>query len=149
MLDSKSLGIRWQRLLEWRMNRRRSVSWLSGGILLLIVLPWMSGCSFRQAGREAAESGFDAGKEAARKWWTEEGKDAATRLGKDLVDAGKVALEEKAQEQREEIEKRLDSGTATPGDIALYILLGGMGAGGTRKLLDALIKGTKKEGENA
>lgn len=123
------------------MNRR--VSRLSGPGLVLLILPlWLlSGCTTaRQVGREAAGGAFDA----ARSWWAAEGRDAARDLAGTVTDAASAKLREEADRKRAEIEAKVQDGSATPLEMALWVLLGGLGAGGTKTVLERVLIGRRQ-----
>ncbi len=129
---------------------------LVSGLLMSLAL---AGCY--SGGQSAARGAFDEGRAAvadAKTWWAEEGKDDAKALAVEAssaaIDAAHAAFQKKVEEARDklqaewkgrmdELQRKVKEGTASPLEIALWVLLGGGGAGTTAKLLERLLIGKR------
>ncbi|MBI4615017.1 MAG: hypothetical protein HY720_15500 [Planctomycetes bacterium] len=112
-------------------------------------------------GQSAARGAFDEGRDAIgelRTWWEGEGKDEAKNLAMEAsnaaIDAAGAAFQKKVDEARErlqaewkgrveDLERKVAEGRATPIEFALWVLLGGLGAGGTKTVLERLLIGKR------
>ena len=140
-------------------------------MLLLFLLPLaLVSCNpAREAGRSAAGGVFDEAQERAeafREWYAREGKTEIKGDVVEIVKAGvdggldaagaklKLEVKEKVQAARDtlnreweakmaEVERKGKEGTATPWEIALWVLMGGAGGGGTAKVLERLLIGKR------
>ena len=115
-----------------------------GCLILLASWALLSGCTMaREAGKSAAGGAFDA----ARQWWATEGQKAAeekaTLLAERMVTAGREKIDEKIQAYRDDLGKKVDAGTASATETAMYWALGGSGGVGGAL---ALLFGRKKPG---
>lgn len=147
------------------------------GLVLACLLPLAVGsCSqAREVGRSAAGGVFDEAEERAaqfREWYAREGKaeikgdvvevvkagvdgglDAAGAKLKlefqEKVQAARDALNKEWQERLAVLEQKVKEGKASPMEMILYFLLGGLGAGGSKVGLERLIIGKRANGVDA
>ncbi len=131
-------------------------------MLFALVPVWAlvtTGCY--SGGQSAARGAFDEGRDALGElhaWWEGEGKgeakDLAVEASSAAVDAAAAAFQKKVDEARErlqaewkgrveDLERKVAEGRATPVEFALWVLLGGLGAGGTKTVLERLLIGRR------
>ncbi|GEM_PF-3320789 len=119
----------------------------------------LAGCY--SGGQSAARGAFDEGRDALgelRTWWDGEGKGEAKDLAVEASDAAitaaAAAFQKKVDDARErlqaewkgrveDLERKVAEGRATPIELALWVLLGGLGAGGTKTVLERLLIGKR------
>ena len=131
-------------------------------MLFALVPVWAlvtTGCY--SGGQSAARGAFDEGQDALgelRTWWEENGKGEAKALAEEASDAAitaaAAAFQKRVDEARaqlqaewkgrvEDLERKVAEGRATPIEFALWVLLGGLGAGGTKTVLERLLIGKR------
>lgn len=123
-------------------------------MLFALVPVWaVAGCY--AAGQSASRGAFDE----AKAWWREEGKAVATEASTAAVDAASATFQKQVDEARErlqaewqarvaELDRKVGEGKATPIEIALWVLLGGLGAGGTKTVLERVLIGKRNGASN-
>ncbi len=137
-------------------------------MLFALVPAWvlgMTGCY--SGGQSAARGAFDEGRDALvdlHAWWEGEGKgeakDLAVEASSAAVDAAAAAFQKKVDEARErlqtewkgrveDLERKVAEGRATPIELALWVLLGGLGAGGTKTVLERFLIGRRMKAATA
>lgn len=118
------------------MSQRMGCAPALACLILVACLSVLAGCSVGRTAREAGEAGFDGAKAAAAKWWAEDGKAQAQLLAESAAGAAKEKIQEKLDAYKGELGKKVDEGTASATETAMYWALGG--GGGAAGLLGLL-----------
>ncbi len=136
-------------------------------MLFALVPVWLlAGAGCYSGGRSASRGAFDEAQRAldgAKTWWRDEGKGeakaAAAEASTAAIDAASAAFQKRVDEARErlqaewqarvaELDRKVAEGKATPIEIALWVLLGGLGAGGTKTVLERVLIGKRNGASN-
>ena len=154
-LGSTSSASTSSRSRAWSMRAR---AWM----LFALVPVWaLAGTGCYSAGQSASRGAFDEGRDALGElhaWWDETGKGEAKVLAAEAstaaIDAAAATFQKRIEEARtqlqaewkgrvEDLERKVAEGRATPIEFALWVLLGGLGAGGTKTVLERLLIGKR------
>lgn len=126
----------------------------------------LAGAGCYSAGQSASRGAFDEGRDALGElhaWWDETGKGEAKALAAEAstaaIDAAAAAFQQRIDEARtqlqaewkgrvEDLERKVAEGRATPIELALWVLLGGLGAGGTKTVLERMLIGKRAGSSN-
>jgi hypothetical protein len=124
----------------------------------------LAGCY--SGGQSAARGAFDEGRDALGElhaWWDEQGRGEAKTLAAEAssaaIDAAAATFQKRIEEARtqlqaewkgrvEDLERKVAEGRATPIELALWVLLGGLGAGGTKTVLERMLIGKRAGSSN-
>ena len=97
------------------------------GLASALILVCLCGCSVGRAAKEGGGGGCGGAGGGAAMWWAEEGKGQAQLLAESAAGAAKEKLQEKLDAYKGELGKKVDDGTASATETAMYWALGGGG----------------------